>query len=107
MEQDKSSKINTPIQNLVEGTQKDGTVGPLVGSIIVILILLVGGLYFLETLISAQKTEIQTQEVLESQGNTLQIEETVKQSTSDEVEAIEADLRSTNIDDLDKDLNQI
>lgn len=107
MSEEKSEKINTPIQDLVQGTQKDGTVGPLVGSIVIILLMIIGGLYFLETAIETRKQEIQTEQSIEEQDKVKQVEDTVKQSPSDDVIDIEADIKSTNIDDLDKELKQL
>jgi uncharacterized protein HemX len=103
----KQNRINTPIQNLVQSTQKDSTVGPMIGSIIVILIILVGGLYFLGALISSKKTEIQTEQVQQEQAETLEVEQTAKQSSSDDVSSIEADLKATDIDNLDKGIDDI
>ena len=107
MEEQTNYKINTPIQSMVEGAQKDGTTGPLIGSIIIILIIIIGGLYFFSSLISAKKVQVQTEQVLEEQNKTLQIEQTAKQSESDNVSSIEADLNATNIDTVDKDLSDI
>jgi hypothetical protein len=105
--QETSNKINTPIQNMVESATKDSTVGPLIGSIIVILLILIGGLYFLSSLISTKKTEIQVEQAQEEQADTLKVEEAAKQSNSDDVQSIEADLKATNIDSLDKGLTEI
>ncbi len=102
-----NKKINTPIKDLVESTQKDSTVGPMVGSVIVILLMIIGGLYFLGTVINIRKEEIKTEQIVEEQDKTRQVEDTVKQSKSDAVLDIESDIKSTNIDDLDRDLNQI
>ncbi len=107
MEEQTDNKISTPIQSMVEGAQKDSTVGPLIGSIIVILIIIVGGLYFFGSLISAKKVEVQTEQVLEEQNEKMQIEQTAKQSQSDDVSSIEADLNATNVDTVDKDLSDI
>jgi uncharacterized protein HemX len=52
-----TNHINTPIQNMVRDTAKDGTVGPLIGSIIIILLILGGGLYFWGSIISNQKNK--------------------------------------------------
>ncbi len=100
-------KINTPIQDLVNSTQKDSTIGPLVGSIIVILIIILGGLYFFSTLISYKKEAVQTELLIEEQKQTIEIEQTAKQSESVDVNSIKSDLKSTDIDTLDAGLEQI
>ncbi len=107
MEEQTNFKINTPIQSMVEDAQKDGTAGPLIGSIIVILIILIGGLYFFGSLVSAKKAQVETEQALEEQNEILQVEQTAKQSKSDDVTSIEADLNATNIDTVDKDLSDI
>ena len=107
MEEQTHNKINTPIQNLVESSKKDSTVGPMIGSIIVICIIIVGGLYFLGSLISNKKNEIQIEQSAEQQQEILKVEETAKQSNSDDVQSIEADLKATNIDNLDTGLTDI
>lgn len=99
--------INTPIQNMVADTQKDSTVGPLIGSIVIILIVIVGGLYFWGALVTSKKSEIENQEILQEQTNTVEIEQAAKQSSSDEVDSIEADLQATNIDELDSGIADI
>lgn len=106
-EKDNKNHINAPIKNMVEKTKQDSTIGPMIGSIIIILLIVVGGLYFLGSLISTKKAEIQVKKVQEEQSDTNLIEQTAKQSTSDKVPAIEADLKATNIDSVDKGLTDI
>lgn len=102
--QDTDEKIRTPIQDLVSSTQQNSTVGPLVGSIIIIALIIVGGLYFFGSLIQAQKNQIEVEQTLEEQNEAREVEQTVIQSDSDDVTAIEADLQATNIDQLDQNL---
>lgn len=99
--------INTPIQNMVKSAQKDSTAGPMIGSIIIIIIILIGGLYFLSSLISTKKNQIKAEQNLKQQTETLEVEQAAKQSESDEIPSIEADLKSTNIDVLDSRLSEI
>ena len=104
-QQDKNS-YNTPIQDMVENTKKDSTVGPLIGSIIIILIIAIGGLYFWGSLILDKKKEIQTQEVMEEQQDN-ETELLLKQSSSDDTASIEADLEAMTIDSVDDDFSSI
>jgi len=88
-------------------SQKSGNqAGPIAGSIVVIIVLVLGGLYFIgkkvndEGLLGPTTEEIQrapdeTLEMLQEQG------------TSDEVSAIEEDLDATILDDLDAELESI
>lgn len=94
-------KISRPIQELVESTQKNSTVGPLIGSIIVIVLIIGGGLYFFASAIQARKTQIQKQEIIEEYRKNSQIENIAKQSNSDSINDIETDIKSINIDELD------
>lgn len=99
--------VNTPIQNMVADTQKDSTVGPLIGSIVIILIVIVGGLYFWGALITNKKAEIRNTDLLEEQADALEIEQAAQQSTSTDIGSIEADLNATNVDGLDGDISDI
>jgi amino acid transporter len=101
------SSIHTPIQSMVKNTQKDSTVGPMIGSIIVIITIVVGGLYFLGSFILNKKTEIKAGQIQQEQADTLQVEQTAKQSASDDVKSIESDIKATNIDTIDKGLSDI
>lgn len=99
--------INTPIQDLVKSAQKDGTVGPMIGSIIIILVILIGGLYFLSSVVSSKKEQIQKEQVLQEQNDAFQVEQAAKQSSSDDVTSIETDLKATNIDAIGTELDEI
>lgn len=107
MPEEQDNKIHTPIQSLVESTQKNSSVGPLIGSIIIILIIISGGLYFLSTLVSIKKNQIQTKQETEQQNETTVIEETAKQSSSDSVADIETDLEATNINTVDPKVDEL
>lgn len=101
------SSINTPIQSMVEQTKQDSKVGPLVGSIIIILIFIIGGLYFWGSIITNRKLELETQAALQKQAETAEMERVAQQSSSDETNSIEADLKATNVDSLKGDITDI
>lgn len=94
-------KVPTPIQDMIEDAQKDGTTGPLIGSIIIIVIMIIGGLYFWSSLINQKTSKIIETETTEAIQNQMLIKETVKQSDSEDIDTIEADLEATNFDVLD------
>lgn len=72
-------------------------VGPLIAVIIILVLIIVGGLYFLKER-SSQNTQIP---VPENSADT--ITETLKQqSTSDNLNSIEQDLNNTNVDNIDQ-----
>jgi hypothetical protein len=84
--------------------EKQGA-GPLVGIIIIVLILVLGGIYY------AGKTETE-EEVLPTAEEILmeedtQIQELSDVGTSDEIDSIEEDLLDTVLDDLDSELEDI
>lgn len=108
-DQQEHKKISTPLQDMLEDTQKDSTTGPVIGSIIIIIIILIGGLYFLGSLIKDKTNSIQKQEVEEQVKQEVILEKTVEQSASTDIQSIEADLEATNlelIDDIFKDLEK-
>lgn len=80
----------TPMDNKEAPTKKDGSSGPLVGIIIIVIILILGGLYFW-----GQKASEATIEALETQ------------SLSDEVGDIEADLDASGLGNLDREIGDI
>jgi uncharacterized protein YpmB len=87
-----------------ENKPKEGLVGPIIGSIIVIILVIVGGLYFWGTVINERQTT-QTEAVDLNEDETLN--DLTTQSDSDEVNSIEEDLNSTDLDNLDEELRDI
>ena len=87
--------------------------GPLVGTIIVILVFVLGGFFLWSTKIQPQidkKTEGTTEEqqvVAETAMTNTAVEQLTTQSPSDETSSIEADLKATDIDSLDKSLQNL
>lgn len=61
------STINTPIQNMVEDSKRDGKMGPLIGSIVIILIFIVGALYFWGSIITRKQAELEAEQELQDQ----------------------------------------
>jgi hypothetical protein len=72
---------------------KDGKTGPLIGSIIIILVILLGGLYYLDS-IKNKVAENKTEEV-------------PAEENSDDIAKIEAELNEVNPDDFDSDFDEI
>jgi len=91
-----------------QNKNKEGVVGPIVGSVIIILLIVLGGLYFWSFLIQkrADVSEIKTQESLEEDVQNL--EEEIKNEDLDtinsELEQIEKEL-DTELNMLDTELN--
>lgn len=75
-QQQNYSQINTPIQTMVEDTKKDSKVGPLIGSVIIILVFIIGGLYFWGSIITNKRIQLETQAALEEALNARQAEVT-------------------------------
>ncbi|MBI2481952.1 MAG: hypothetical protein HYV76_00025 [Candidatus Vogelbacteria bacterium] len=75
---------------------QENSPGPLIGSILIIIILIIGGVYiFKQNWIKPANTTPPTAEELKTQG------------TSTKLEDIKADIEDTNIDNLDAELEQI
>jgi hypothetical protein len=68
--------------------------GPLIAVIIILALIIIGGLYFLKERASQKVYPIGTTDTATNDLN--------KQSTSDDLNSIEKDLKSTNIDNLDQ-----
>lgn len=97
--------------------EKPSHLGAVLGALIVILVLLLGGLYLWGTTLNKYEpipTVTPTERPTPEQNNepeSTKAEAEVKTmqtvSTSDEISAIEADIDSTNLDELDAELNAI
>jgi hypothetical protein len=75
--------------------KKDGSVGPVIGSIIIIVLLVLGGIYYFTSINTAVAP------VIENEPSTPTL------SDSTEIEDIEKDLEETTTDDLDEELADI
>jgi len=75
--------------NNLEPIKKDTGVGPIIGSIIIIILIVLGGLYFWGYAIEKNKSDAPAEQ------------------NSEDLNRIEADLNSTNVDDSETDLKQI
>ena len=102
MEENKNNEIpEQPLESTeapVEGTvfkEKESKVGPMIGSIIVIIIIIVGGLYFWGNYIN----QIKTENNIEQQDSPA--------SEAEEIEQIENELENLNFDDIDAELDAI
>lgn len=84
------------------------TVGPVVGTIVIVAVLVIGGLYYWGAQLNKQSA---VDESLTAEDITAAVDTSTEalgiQSTSDEVTAIEDDLDLTDLDDLDAELGNI
>lgn len=88
-------------------TEAKKSLGPVVGAVIVVLVIIVGGLYFWGTQLNKEQgdAEITAEEITAQADPALDALE--QQGTSDEIADIEADLTATDLDGLDAELEQI
>ena len=91
----------TPLPRMPEHESK---VGPIVGIIIVIIVLVIGALYFWGERLN--KTESDSSQSISAEVGDPAVGALEKQSTSDELSSIEQDLNATAIDGLDADFQQ-
>ncbi len=102
------TELNANNQNTAQsGAESSKTqVGPVVGSIIVIVIIILGGLYFIGKKASEEGAFAPTaEEILESPDQALQM--LAEQGTSDEITAIEEDLNATELNNIDTELKNV
>lgn len=82
--------------------------GPLIGSIIIIVLLVIAGIYVFTTRPeqpAGETGELAPEEILEKPDPTL--EELETQGSSDNIDAIEKDVEKTSLEDLDAELQAI
>ena len=73
--------------------------GPIIGSIIIVVIILAGGVYIWGSRLAPLEENIETPDA--------QTEALRMQGTSDEVGSIEADLQATNLNDIDAGISDV
>ena len=91
-----------------EKPSDNGPIGPAIGTIIIVIILIIGGLYLWGAKLSKESAVLEEkapEEILAAPDETFDSLET--QGTSDEVSAIEGDLQTTDLDNLDAELQDI
>jgi flagellar basal body-associated protein FliL len=103
MEPTQQNQMGTPT-----GTpQEEKSIGALIGSIIVIAVIVIGGIYFWMT----QSTQSPTPTETPSLGQTVTPDQEtaalLSQGTSTEIPDIEKDLNATNLDNLDAGMKDI
>lgn len=107
---------NEPQNSAPEGTIHDDAqhahVGPVLGILIVVLILILGGLYLWGSMLQENTALETTERTLpnnEPETPRAQADQDILMTTSSsvEIEAIYADLESTNLNDLDSELDTI
>lgn len=97
--------------------EKHGMLGPVVGVLVIVLVLILGGLYLWGTTLqnetptpyipSVERPSAEANNEPESTNAEADVETMSAVSTSDEIEAIEADIESTELDELDAELDAI
>jgi len=86
---------------------KTKSTGAIVGSIIIIVILVIGGLYLWgKQITKVENQQATTPEQILSEPDQA-LDSLKNQSTSDEIKSIETDLNATNLDNLNKELENI
>ena len=98
-----------PMQEETSSNQQmpQKSMGPVLGIVIIVILLILGGFYFWGTqLTDTQKeVEITAEEIINQEDAAL--ENLQSQSNSDEIDDIEADLNATDLESLDSELDAI
>lgn len=93
-----------------EGAESKGAsqtqVGPIIGSAVIIIIIIIGGLYFIGKKVSEEGVFAPTAEEIRTTADPA-LQSLGTQGTSDEVSAIEEDLGTTDLNTLDAELQTI
>ena len=92
----------------MEPQQNKSSIGSIIGTIIIIAVIILGGLYFWGKRIEENKLK---QKLISDSMETIPTQEADpdgsinKTGSSDDLNSIDADLNSTNLDNLDAELN--
>lgn len=85
-----------------DDTHVEKTIGPIIGSLIIVLLLMLGALY-----IWAQKLKMDRTQEAALEQNTLNATQSTELHTGDDINSIKADLRATDVDTLDRSLRNL
>lgn len=99
----------TPVQNIPNHENKS-SIGSIIGTIIVIAIIILGGLYFWgkridEARMNEKLVSGETEQVTETPNDDMEANSIKSVSSSDEIDSIEAELKATSYDNLDAELD--
>jgi uncharacterized protein HemX len=88
---------------------KKTQIGPIIGLLIILTIIVIGTLYFWGQRIEKIKNKQDIQQTIQTQDQNMdvQIKLLKEQSDSDSVESIEADLNATDFENIDFEIEQI
>lgn len=82
----------------------ESAAGPTIGTIIVLLVIILGGVYFWTQRDNSPATDKSIEESLDASAD---LEAMRTQDSSDETSSIDADIESTDVDSIDADLETI
>jgi hypothetical protein len=88
-----------PVENPMLSPDKGNHMGPIIGSIIIIILLVLGALYFWSKELNQNDAAPQDESAIQSGNATF--------NTSDEVASIEADLEATSFTEIEADLEAL
>jgi len=83
------------------------TSGPLIGVAIIIIVLIAGGIYFWSTAVNQDEDGDQLPTIQSGEETDAIVSRLESQGTSDEIADIEADLNTTELDNLDSELDDL
>ena len=112
------NELKMPTQTPVSGPEKHSHLGIMIGILILVLLLILGGLYLWKTTLDKQMEEDMAAMEDETMMDEAEIDEGNMETTSDpndlapvsesdEIDAIEADVEATNIENIDAEMAEI
>src|SRR3990167_8555289 len=96
MDNNNQNSAPNPVNSAPIMEKSNGSIGPIIGAIIILAVIVLGGLYFWDQRQERDANDAETAQVLESINT---------QGSADDTSSIENDLNSTDIDSLDAELN--
>lgn len=107
---DQAPMIKEDVSNSEQASAPQKPMGPILGIVIIVILLILGGFYFWGTQLSddsqvQDKTEMTAEEIANQED--IVLENLRNQRNSDEISDIEADLNATDLESLDSELDAI
>jgi hypothetical protein len=89
----------------MDQNQTESSVGPIIGTIIIVTILVLGGIYYWSNRLAGTEPQLEVTQATSTTKTDPLIDRLSTQSSSDDLQSINQDLKATNLSDINAGLN--